>query len=47
MELVELRVDRAASTTLQNHLQTHSSMEFYREFFQKHAVVFARRGSSS
>jgi hypothetical protein len=46
-EFVELRVDRAASIMLQNHLQTRSSMEFYRMFFQKHAVVFARRGSSS
>ena len=46
-EFVELRVDRVASTMLQNHLQTHSSTEFYRKFFQKHAMVFARMGSSS
>ena len=46
-EFVELRVDRAASTMLQNHLHMRSSMKFYRKFFQKHAVVFARRGSSS
>jgi hypothetical protein len=46
-EFVELRAARAASIMLQNDLQTHSSMEFYRKFFQKHAVVFARRGLSS
>ena len=27
-EFVELRADRAASTMLQNHFQTHNSMEF-------------------
>jgi hypothetical protein len=42
-EFVELRMDRAAHAMLENHFQTHSSMEFYRKFFHKHAVVFARR----
>ena len=46
-EFVELRMDRAAHAMLENHFQTHSSMEFYRKFFHKHAVVFARRRRSS
>ena len=42
-DYVELRMDRAAHAMLENHFQTHSSMEFYRKFFHKRAVVFARR----
>jgi hypothetical protein len=42
-EFVESRMDRASHAMLENHLQTHSSMEFYRKFFHKRAVVFARR----
>jgi hypothetical protein len=42
-DYVELRMDRAAHAMLENHFQTPSSVAFYRKFFHKHAVVFARR----
>ena len=45
-DFLEPRLDRAASTMLMIHFQSYNSLDFYRSFFHKHAIVFAReRGS--